>query len=35
MAVDCLPHMFNALLKHEGNNAYLIKDVFINPLNVR
>jgi hypothetical protein len=34
MAVQCLPHMYNQLLKHDGKNSFLIRDIFTNPLNV-
>jgi len=34
LAIETLPQMFELMLKHEGKNAHLIKEMFINPLNV-
>jgi DNA mismatch repair protein MSH2 len=34
MAVETLPHMFESMIRHEGKNAFLIRDMFTNPLNV-
>ena len=34
MAIDTLPKMFDSMIKHDGKNAHLIREMFINPLNV-
>lgn len=34
MAIDTLPKMFESMIKHDGKNAHLIREMFINPLNV-
>jgi len=33
MAIETLPHMFEQMIRHEGKNSFLIKDMFTNPLN--
>ena len=35
MAIETLPHMFESMIKTEGPNAHLIKEMFTNPLNVK
>lgn len=33
MAIQCLPNLYDSLLKNDSKNSFLIKDVFTNPLN--
>jgi DNA mismatch repair protein MSH2 len=34
LAIETLPQMFEAMIKHDGKNSFLIREIFTNPLNV-